>query len=68
MENVIYCEWLGLGDPIEVELPKNMALERYTAKFKALKGYLFKDTSFIGIKDLKGNWICKNERKNNNWK
>jgi len=59
-EKVIYCEWLGLGNPIEKELTKEEAIRKYNSKIEALKGFLFKDTSFIGVKDKTGRWLIKN--------
>jgi len=59
-ENVIYCEWIGLGNPREIEMPLEEAMKRYQAKENALEGYIFKDTSFIGIKTKDGKWIAKN--------
>jgi len=63
MKKVYYCEFLAFGNPIERELDYEEALKRYYAKLKALEGYIFKETCFIGIKDLSGNWIITNEKK-----
>lgn len=62
MEKVIYCEWITLGNPIEREMFYKDAIKRYNCKLKALKGYLFELTSFVGIKNLKGEWIIINEK------
>ena len=60
MENVIYCEMLFMGNPIEIKMPKDKAIERYNGKLEALKGYLFQDACFIGIKNLNNKWIVNN--------
>ena len=60
MDKVIYCEYLFQCNPIERKLSLKEALKRFKSKTEALKGYVFKDACFIGIKDLKGNWIKKN--------
>ena len=57
---VIYCEWLAMGEPIERKMEMPEAIERFNIKIKAIEGYLFKDLCFIGIKDLSNNWIMKN--------
>ena len=61
LQKVIYCEWLAFGSPIKREMLLKDALKRFKIKIKALSGYLFKDSCFIGIKKLNGDWIIKND-------
>lgn len=52
-----------MGTPIERELPKKEAINRFKSKLKALekyKGSLIAEGSFIGVKDEKGEWIVTN--------
>jgi hypothetical protein len=59
---VSYCEYLGLGNPIEQKLPKSEALKRFNCKLLALEKYpLIKAMSFVGIKDEMGKWLITNE-------
>ena len=58
---VTYCEWLGFGEPIEIELPIEEALCRFRNKTEALKcSPIIEALSFIGVKDG-GKWIITNE-------
>lgn len=59
-KNVTYCEWLAFGNPIERQMPYAQAKKRYDNKQKAIQGYVFKDSCFIGIKNQKGEWLIKN--------
>jgi hypothetical protein len=59
-KTVTYCEYLFMGNPIEIQLPLKEAMKRYDAKIKALKQYpLMEAGSFVGIKD-KNKWIISN--------
>jgi len=64
VDDVIYCEFLFMSEPREMQ----MSLERATTKFNSIMkvlGTTYKDTimeagSFVGVKDQSGKWIMKN--------
>jgi len=59
-DEVVYCEFLALGEPKEIYLPFKTAMNRYDSKIWALKGYLFGGACFVGIKTKDGQWIIDN--------
>jgi hypothetical protein len=61
-ELVTYCEFLGMGNPIERELTYDEAMKRYKQKVEANKRFLFGSMSFIGVKDKNGKWIITNDK------
>lgn len=73
---VVYCEFLALKEPREIELPLGDAMKRFSEKTKALRNLhtpdttnLFSAMSFVGVKELpkkgkKAKWIITNEGEN----
>jgi hypothetical protein len=65
-EEVLYCEWLFMGNPIERLTNLAHAKVLYEAKLKVLndrKDSIGSQGSFIGIKKADGSneWIIKNQ-------
>jgi hypothetical protein len=58
-----YCEYLFMGNPIEMEMSAKDAMKRFKSKMEALekyKGTLVYEGSFVGVKDEKGKWLITN--------
>ena len=58
-EKVQYCEYLFMGQPKEITLTFQQALNRYGSVVSALlkAGETVKLGSFAGIKDASGKWL-----------